>query len=69
MADIPETEDSYHPFVLVDDRQPANVQLFHVPHRLGEVIVITATMDFCLRRVTSGSWEGAADRPTRKADL
>ena len=47
MADIAETEDAYHPFVLADDRQPANFQLFHASHRLGEVIVFTATMDFC----------------------
>src|SRR5215469_2585701 len=46
MADIAETEDAYHPLVLADDWQPANLQLFHVPHGLGEVIVFTATMDF-----------------------
>ena len=44
MANIAETEDAYHPLVLADDRQPANLQLFHVPHRFGEVIVLTATM-------------------------
>ena len=46
MADIAETEDADHPFVLVDNWQPANFQLFHVPHRFREILVLTATMDF-----------------------
>jgi len=31
-------------FVLVDRRQPPNLELLHVPYRLGDVIVLTATM-------------------------
>ena len=44
-ADVAETKDANHPLALVDHRQPANLQFFHVPHRLGEVIIIAATMD------------------------
>src|SRR4029077_19467019 len=33
------------PSALVDHRQPAYLQLLHVPHCLGEVIVISAAMD------------------------
>ena len=39
------TEDANHPLVLVDHRQPADLQLFHVPGRLGELIVLSAAMD------------------------
>ena len=45
MADVAETEDADHPLALVDHWQPADLQLFHVPHRLGEVIVFSAAMD------------------------
>jgi hypothetical protein len=46
MADIAETEDACHPFALVDHRQSADLQSLHVPHRLGEILVLTATMNF-----------------------
>ena len=45
MADVAQSEDADHPFALVDHRQPARLQLLHVPHRFGEVIVIAAAMD------------------------
>ena len=45
MADITQTEDANHPLALVDHEQPADLQLLHVLHRLGKVIVITAAMD------------------------
>src|SRR6516225_11126166 len=44
VTDIAKSKDADHPFALVDHRQPADLQLVHVPYRLGEVIVITATM-------------------------
>jgi hypothetical protein len=55
MADITKTEDSNHPFALVDDRQPADLQFFHVPYCLGEIIVLTATMDICGHHITCHS--------------
>ena len=55
MADIAETEDADHTFALVDHRQPANLQLFHVPHRLGEVLVLTATMDLRIDHIARRS--------------
>ena len=45
MADIAQTEDADHPLALVDHRQPADLQRLHMPHRLGEVIVLSAAMD------------------------
>src|SRR6185437_14986230 len=45
VADVAQTEDTDHPLALVDHRQPADLQLFHVPYRLGEVIVLPAAMD------------------------
>src|SRR4029077_5267059 len=47
MTDITETEHAYHPLALVDHRQPADLQLLHMPHRFGKVCVLTAAMDFC----------------------
>ena len=44
-ADVAKTKDANHPLALVDHWQPTNLQLFHVPHRLGEVIIIAAAMD------------------------
>ncbi len=34
-----------HPLALVDHRQPVELQLLHVMHRLCEVIVLPAAMD------------------------
>src|SRR6266576_6922597 len=45
MADITQTDDADHPLALVHHRQPAELQLLHVMHRLCEVIVFPATMD------------------------
>src|SRR5262249_26625729 len=45
IADGAQTEDADHPLALVDHGQPAHLELLHVPHRLGEVIVVSATMD------------------------
>src|ERR1700682_6631765 len=45
MADVAQTEDADHPLALVDHWQPADLQCLHVPHRLGEVIVLPAAMD------------------------
>src|SRR6266566_10164041 len=45
IADVAQTDDADHPLALVDHRQPADLQRLHVPHRLGEVIVIPAAMD------------------------
>src|SRR4029453_5698754 len=44
-ANVAESEDADHPLVLVDHRQPADLQLLHVPHCFGEVIVLSAAMD------------------------
>jgi hypothetical protein len=41
VADIAEAEHADHPFLLVDRRQPADLQLFHVPDRLGEIFVFS----------------------------
>src|SRR5262249_56036925 len=40
-----QTEDADHAFALVDHRQPAHLQFLHVPHCLGEIIVIPAAMN------------------------
>jgi hypothetical protein len=45
VADVGQTEDADHPLALVDHWQPADLQCLHVPHRLGEVIVLPAAMD------------------------
>src|SRR6266568_3996603 len=45
MADVTQTDDADHPLALVHHRQPAELQLLHVMHRLCEVIVFPATMD------------------------
>src|SRR5713226_6406300 len=45
LADVAQTEDADHPLALVDHWQPADLQRLHVPHRLGEVIVLPAAMD------------------------
>src|SRR6516164_7000112 len=45
MANVAQTKDANHPLALVDHRQPSDLQLFHVPHRLAEVIVLSAAMD------------------------
>ena len=39
------TEDADHPLILVDHRQPADLQFLHMLRRLGEVIVLTAAMN------------------------
>src|ERR671937_694119 len=45
IADVTQTKDAYHPSALVDHRQPAHLQVLHVPHCFDEVIVISAAMD------------------------
>src|ERR1700732_1357117 len=45
MADVTQTDDADHPLALVNHRQPAELQLLHVMHRLCEVILLPATMD------------------------
>src|SRR6476619_5979372 len=45
MSDVTQTDDADHPLALVHHRQPAELQLLHVMHRLCEVIVLPATMD------------------------
>src|SRR5262249_54909457 len=55
MADIAKTENTYHSFVLIDDWQPTNLQLFHVPHCLGEIIVLAAAVDFVSHHITRRS--------------
>src|SRR6202047_413950 len=45
MANVTQTDDADHPLALVHHRQPAELQLLHVMHRLCEVIVLPATMD------------------------
>src|SRR5215469_3673035 len=57
VADITQTEDADHSFALVDHRQPSDLQLLHVPYRLGEVIVLTATMDLCGHHIARRSVE------------
>jgi hypothetical protein len=54
-ADIAKTKHAYDPFVLADDWQPPNLQLFHVPHRLQEIFVLMATTDFCSHRIARRS--------------
>src|SRR5262249_29713776 len=44
-ANIAEGKDANHPLALVDHWQAAHFQLFHVPYRLGEIIVFLAAMD------------------------
>ncbi len=40
MADVAQAEDADHPLALVDYRQPADLERLHMPHCLGEVIVM-----------------------------
>src|SRR5207248_10315480 len=43
--DVAQAEDADHAPALVDHRQSAHLKLLHVPHRLGEVVVVPAAMD------------------------
>src|SRR6516165_6810421 len=52
MADIAQTEDTNHPFALIDHRQSADLQRLHVSDGLSEVVVITAAMDAWCHHVT-----------------
>ena len=45
MADIAQTENADHPLALVHHRQSADLELFHVPHGFGKVIVLPAAMN------------------------
>ena len=45
IADVAQAEDADHAPALVDHRQSAHLKLLHVPHRLGEVVVVPAAMD------------------------
>src|SRR5579862_6612343 len=45
LADIAKADHADHAPALVDDREPPDVQLFHVMHRLGEIVVLAAAMD------------------------
>ncbi len=58
LTDVAQAEHADHPFATVDDRQPAEVQLLHVPDRLSKVIVLPAAMNawghHIARRGTSG---------------
>jgi hypothetical protein len=44
-AEVAQTKNADHPLALVDHRQSAHLKLLHVPHCLGEVIIIPAAMD------------------------
>src|SRR5215813_13523273 len=44
-ANVAQTEDADHSLALVNHRQPADLQRLHVPHRLGEVVILAAAMD------------------------
>src|SRR5262249_53532113 len=52
LADIAEAEHADHALILVDDRQRADLELFHVLHRLGKLVVLSATMDSRSHHVT-----------------
>jgi hypothetical protein len=58
MTYVAQAEHADHTNATVDDRQPAEVQLLHVPYRLSKVIVLPAAMDpgghHFTRRSTSG---------------
>src|SRR6516164_9741039 len=45
MADVAHAENPDHPPAFVDHRQSAYFQRLHVPHGLGEVVVLPAAMD------------------------
>src|SRR5262252_8826718 len=45
LADIAKADHADHPLALVDDRQPPDLQLLHVMHRLGQVVIVTAAVD------------------------
>src|ERR1700751_5222328 len=45
LADIAEADHANHALALVDDWEPADMQLLHVMHRLGEIVVLAAAMD------------------------
>ena len=45
MADVAQTDDTDHPFTLVDHRQPADPQFLHMMYCLCEIVVLPATMD------------------------
>src|SRR5262249_10506227 len=54
MTDITQTEDANHPLTFVDYRQPADLQLLHVPNSFGEIIVLPAAMNAWRHDVTRG---------------
>src|SRR5262249_11484795 len=45
VADVAETEHADHALVFIDHGQSPDSQRFHVLHGLGEVVVLSATMD------------------------
>src|ERR1700680_1132024 len=66
MAHVTQTDDADHPLALVHHRQPAELQLLHVMHRLCEVIVLPATMDAFghhIARLRAASIEVVARKP------
>src|SRR6202035_3255559 len=61
-----QTDHADHPLALVDHRQPADLQRLHVVDRLGEVIVLPATMDAFghhIARHRAASIEAVARKP------
>jgi hypothetical protein len=61
---VAQTKNADHPLAFVDHRQSADLQLLHVPHCLGEVIVIPAAMD----RIPINTLALAARLPTSHAN-
>src|SRR5262249_46922830 len=54
MTEITQTEDANHPLTFVDYRQPADLQLLHVPNSFGEIIILPAAMNAWRHDVTRG---------------
>src|SRR6266700_3707802 len=58
MADVAQADDADHSLALVDHRQPADLERLHVPHRLGEVVVLPAAMDALGHHIARGCAAG-----------
>ena len=68
MADVAQAEDADHPLALVDYRQPADLERLHMPHCLGEVIVMMNARRFIQsprRRAAAETMAAPAQVPSR----
>ena len=54
VADIAQRKHPDHPLAFIDHRQSADFKRLHVPHRLGEIVILAAAMDAWRHHVSRG---------------